>query len=380
MTTDASAGPQLPGFQPRPGQPAFYDPERRAWQVFRYEEVQRVLSDYTTFSSNRGGKLDPADPSTANVETIVNQDPPRHRQMRALMLQAFTPRAVARMEPHIRRLAHMLIDEVVGRGEMDVVEAVAAPLPLLVIAELLGVPQDDQQRLRRLSDTTVQFKTEDSAKARQMIQQYFLALVAQRRAEPREDLISALIAAKVDEQSLSDQEVVDYSLTLFVAGNETTRGLIGSAMVCFDLFPQALAEVRADPGLLPDAIEEVVRYIPPVSQFPRVAAVDTQIDGQDVRAGEWVMPWIQSANRDPAQFADPEVFDIRRNPNRHLSFGHGPHFCLGTSLARMEARIALEVLLERLAEIRFLHAAPLEPVIRPIGFGFRSVPIAFTPA
>ncbi len=380
MTTEATAEPQPPGLHPKPGQPAFYDPERRAWQVFRYEEVQRVLSDYSTFSSSRGGKLDPADPSTGSLETLVDQDPPRHRQMRALMLQAFTPRAIARMEPHIRRLAHLLIDREIDRGEMDVVKALAIPLPLLVITELLGVPQEDQQRLRLLSEATVEYTTEESARARQDMQQYFLALAAQRRAEPRDDLISALIAAEVDSERLSDHEVVNYALMLFVAGNESSSNLIASAMVCFDLFPEALAEVRADPSLLPGAVEEVLRYIPPTPQFPRIAAVDTTIDGQAVRAGEWVMPWIQSANRDPAQFPNPNTFDIRRSPNRHLSLGHGVHFCLGASLARMQVRIALEVLLERLAEIRFQHDTPVMPVVAPLSFGYRNVRIAFTPA
>ncbi|HEU4323024.1 MAG TPA: cytochrome P450 [Roseiflexaceae bacterium] len=380
MATDASAEPQPPGFHPRPGHPAFYDPERRAWQVFRYEEVQRVLSDYSTFASSRGGKLDPADPSTGSLETLVDQDPPRHRQMRALMLQAFTPRAVARMEPHIRRVAHQLIDQEIDRREMDVVKALAIPLPLLVITALLGVPQEDQQHLRLLSEAIVEYTTEESARARQQMQQYFLDLAVQRRADPREDLISALIAAEVDGVRLSDHEVLNYALMLFVAGNETSSNLLSSAMVCFDLFPQALAALRADPGLLPGAIEEVLRYIPPTPQFPRIAVVDTLIDGQEVRAGEWIMPWIQSANRDPAQFPNPDTFDIRRNPNRHLSLGHGVHFCLGAPLARMQVRIALEVLLERLAEIRFQHDPPVVPVVAPLSFGYRNVRIAFTPA
>ncbi|GAB4210567.1 MAG: cytochrome P450 [Roseiflexaceae bacterium] len=380
MASATTSAPQLPGLHPKPGHPAFYDPARGAWQVFRYNEVQRVLSDYSIFSSSRGGKVDPADPSTGSLETLVDQDPPRHRQMRALMLQAFTPRAVARMEPHIRELAHELIDQVIDRGAMDVVQALAVPLPLLVITGLLGVPKEDRQHLRRLSEAMMAYTTEESARMRQQMQQYFLELSQQRRREPREDLISALIAAEVDGIRLTDQEVVNYALVLFVAGNESTTNLIGNAMVCFDIFPEALAAVQADLSLLPNAIEEVLRYVPPTPQFPRIAAVDTQIDGQTVHAGEWVMPWIQSANRDPEAFATPDVFDIHRNPNRHLSLGHGPHFCLGASLARMEARIALEVLLERLGDIRFPHDAPLEPQIGPLSFSYRSVRITFTPA
>jgi len=373
------AAPGLPGLQPRPGQPAFYSPERRAWQVFRYESVQRVLSDFAVFSSNRGGRLDPSDPGTS-LETITNQDPPRHRQMRGLLNQVFTPRTVARLEPAIRRQTDELLDEVVDRGAADVVEALAVPLPLMVIAELLGVPEADQRRMRQLSDSSAEFNSQASAGARETIMRYFMTLAAQRRQEPRDDLISALVASEIDGVPLTDAEVVAYAATLLVAGNETTRNLIGSAALCLGLLPEVQTALRADPGLLPDAIEEVLRYVPPVAQFPRIATQDTAIDGQTVRAGEWVMPWIESANRDPEVFSDPEVFDMRRQPNRHLSFGYGAHFCMGAALARLEARIALERLLARTSEWRLQPGQTPEPHRRVIGFGYRHVPIVFARA
>ncbi len=368
--------PTLPGYHPTPDQAAYYDPERGVWHAFRYEEVQRVLSDYTVFSSERGGRLDPAGPSL-NFEHIVTMDPPRHRVMRGLFTQAFTSRTVAQLEPAIRRMVHTLLDRVAARGEMDVVEDLAVPLPLLVIMALLGVPDEQLPMMRVLSDGFLEINTEHSLMSREAAFQQFADLIALRRSQPRDDMISGLVAAEVEGERLSDRQINDFCLGLLVAGNETTRSLIGSAMLCFDRFPQAQAEVCADPSLLPGAIEEAVRFISPVVQFPRVVLADTTIDGQVVRAGEWVFPWIMSANRDPAFFANPDTFDIRRSPNRHLGFGYGIHYCVGAPLARLEARVALEILFERFEEIRFLHDAPLEPIMLPLTFGYKHLHIAF---
>ncbi|HEU4323157.1 MAG TPA: cytochrome P450 [Roseiflexaceae bacterium] len=369
----------LPGYHPTPGRAAYYDAERGVWHVFAYDEVQRVLSDHRLFSSDRGGKLDPAEGSL-EMELLIGMDEPRHRVTRSLLTQVFTPRRIAGLEPSIRRMAHALIDRVIARGtgEMDIVEDLAVPLPLQVIAALLGVPDELLPVMRVLSDGLAEVTTEHSLVSRDAAFQQFSELIAQRRAEPRDDLISALANAEVDGEHLDHTQLLGHCIELLVAGNATTRSLIGNAMICFDLFPQALADLRADPGLLPGAIEEVLRFVTPTQKFPRVAAVDTTIEGQTVRAGEWIFPWMMSANRDPAYFSNPDTFDIRRSPNRHLSFGHGIHFCLGAPLARLEARVALEVLFERLGEIRFLHDAPLEPISLPLVFGYRHVRIAFT--
>lgn len=366
----------IPGFEIKPAQSAYYDEQRQAWQVFRYREVQRVLSDYSTFTSQRSGRFDPTDPGT-NFENMVMYDPPKHTKMRGLMNQAFTPRTVTRMEPYIRTLTNQLIDAVIARGTMDIVEDFAVPLPLMVIAEMLGVPEDLLPEMRQITDAISEFTTEESVSSRERAFQRFAELIAQRRAEPRDDLISALVQAEEDGYRLTDSEVNSYCVGLILAGNESVRYQLANMMLCFEQFPEALAEVRADLSLLPGALEECMRYAPSVPQFPRIAAVDTTIDGQQVRAGEWVMPWIASANHDPEVFAHPEVFDIRRNPNRHLTFGYGPHYCIGAALTRLEVQIAFEILLNRLSEIRLDQSQPLKPMILPLIFGYKHVPVTF---
>ena len=367
----------LPGHPVTPGRPAYYDPERQAWQVFRYQEVKRVLSDYSTFTSQRGGRFDPRDPG-ATFEAPTEYDPPQHTKMRGLMNQAFTPRSIAKLEPFIRRLCNQLLDQVIDQGRMDLVEDFAVPLPLMVISELLGVPSEMLPEMRQLSDIFMDVTGEASIQARGQALAHFAELIAQRRAEPRDDMLSALIQAENDGFRLTDSQVNAYSVSLLVAGNETTRHLTGSTMLCLCLFPEAMAEVRADTSLLPGAIEEALRFTSPIRQFPRIARVDTAIEGQTVRAGEWVMPWIESANRDPEVFPNPDVFDIRRQPNRHIAFGHGPHFCIGAALARLQTQVAFTTLFERLGAIELDQSVALEPIVQVLAFGYTHVPLTFT--
>jgi cytochrome P450 len=377
MTTNPSSPSPVsfPDFYPTPGRPTFYDQQRQAWQVFRYAEVERVLSDYTTFSSKRG-KLDPQDRGR-NSASIVDLDPPRHRQLRSLVTQAFTPRMVETFEPRIIRLAHDLLDAVIDREEMDVMRDFATPLPMRVIAEMVGVPASDLALLRQWSLAAAPMTTPEAVQARNATVDYFITLVQQRHQQPGEDLLSTLLEAQIDGQHLTSFEVVSFCRTLFVAGKETTKNWIGNALACFDQHPDAFAQVQAQPELLPSALEEVLRYLPPVPTFPRVAARDTVLGEQEVKAGQWVIAHMDAANRDETQFAHPDTFEIRRNPNRHLTFGHGIHFCLGAPLARLEAKIALEVLFERLSSIEFMSNAPLEAIVNPLGYGIKSLPITF---
>ncbi len=366
----------FPGFEPTPGRTAYYDEQRQAWQVFRYHEVQRVLSDYTTFTSNRG-RLAPSSKVIPTSASMIELDPPRHNQLRSLVAQAFTPKAVAQIEPAIRSLAHQLLDTVIDQGEIDVVEDFAAPLPLLVINQLLGVPREDQQQVRVWCAAYAEASTPAAWEARSALLAYFTDLMEQRRKIPQDDLISALLSAQVDGQHLTESEVTSFCLLLIVAGNETTKNLIGNAVLCFDEYPRVMEEIRTEPALLPGAIEEVLRYLPPVPTFPRVARVDTVIEEQPVKAGQWVMPWIMSANRDQDQFSDPNRFDIRRSPNHHISFGTGVHFCLGAPLARLEARVALSVMFERLFEMQRVRTVPLEQIPNPIGYGVQHLSLTF---
>jgi cytochrome P450 len=344
--------------------------------VFRYSEVQRVLSDYTTFTSNRG-RLIPSSNVIPTSTSMIELDPPRHNQLRAPVAQAFTPKTVAQLEPSITRLAHQLLDTVIDQGEMDVVKDLSALLPLLVICRLLGVPDQDRQQMRQWCNAHAETTTPAAWQARSDLLAYFTNLLEQRRKIPQDDLVSTLLSAQVDGQHLTDDEIANFCLLMIIAGNETTKNLIGNALLCFDEYPIVMEQIRTDPDLLPGAIEEVIRYLPPTPSFPRIARVDTVIDGQAVKAGQWISPWIRSANRDPEQFANPDVFDIRRNPNRHISFGAGIHFCLGAPLARLEARVALTAMFERLTDMQRVRTIPLKPIIHPIAYGMYSLPFTF---
>lgn len=371
----------FPGFQVMPGMPAFYDEQRKTWLVFRYAEVQRVLSDYTTFSNERGG-IDPSQQSngagagTGNA-ALISLDPPRHRHYRALVSQAFTPRMVANLEPRIIAIVDTLLDRVIDQGKMDVVDDFSYPLSITVIAEMLGVPVSDQEQFKIWTEQFFEITSPQAAQAQNELGAYFQHIFEQHRQHPQNDLISALLDAQVDGQHLTEVELTIFCILLLLAGNDTTRNLIANAILCLDLFPEAMARLRAEPALLPTTIEEVLRYLPSVRTAPRIAAIDTTLDGQPVKAGQWVLPMLASANRDETVFPQAHVFDPARTPNRHLTFGHGIHFCLGAPLARLESKIALRRLLERMDHIERVRDVPLEPVTSPIVYGMKHVPITF---
>jgi len=359
----------------RQSTPVYREPGRPAWQVFRYDAVQRVLSDYRVFSSEpHYAPLEQREPIGAS---LINTDPPRHRQLRSLVSQAFTPRRVAQLEPRIVAIVDELLGRVQSSGAMDVIGDLAYPLPVIVIAELLGIPAADRQRFKEWSDAIVGGGRMDGRTAQWEMSQYFLAVVAERRREPRNDLISALLAAQIDGQHLSQAELLGFCVLLLVAGHETTTNLIGNAILTFAEHPEIMERLRAEPALLPDAIEEVLRYRSPVQVMFRHAVADTQLGDQEISAGNVVLAWIGSANHDEAQFPDAERFDITRSPNRHIAFGQGVHFCLGAPLARLEARIALGTMLERLPNIQVARGAYLEPQESFIVYGVKHLPITF---
>jgi cytochrome P450 len=374
-----SVASRFPGFDPTPGKPAYFDEQHDAWQVFGYREVLRVLSDFGTFSSSRGA-LDPNDTASTGSDSLNDLDPPRHRHVRSLVTGAFTARVVARMQDWVGELANELLDAVADRGEMDLIGDFSHQLPLRVIGRLVGFPAADLERLRQWGQTSGNVRAPDAVTSQLLMADYFDALIADRTREPRDDLLSALIAAEVDGIRLSRKEIIASCVLLLTAGTHTVRDLVGNAWLCLDRHPDAVADLRADPALIPGAIEEVLRYLPPVPQFPRVAVVDTQIDGQPVAAGQWVMARIPSANRDETEFPRPDEFDIRRQPNRHLTFGYGIHFCLGATLARAETKVALATMLRRLREVRVVPAASLVPHVSPFAYGMERIPVTFTAA
>lgn len=357
----------------RESAPVFLDPRRHNWSVFKYNDVQRVLSEHSTFSS-RFADFDSDQPLDAS---IVSMDPPRHRQLRSLVTLAFTPRTIARLEPRITAIVNELLDKVAPQGHMDVINDLSFPLPVIVIAELLGIPHEDRERFKLWSDQFIGATPSEGMDSQVAMSEYFKWVIAQRRAKPEDDLISALLAAQIDGKHLTEQELLGFCILLLVAGNETTTHLIGNAIWCFDEHPEAWAELRANPALLPDAIEEVLRYRSPLKMMFRVTTQDTRIGDKDIPAGVGVTAWIGSANRDEAQFPNAATFDIHRIPNRHLAFGHGIHFCLGAPLARLESKVALGIMLERFASIRRDRDAELEPVPAFILHGLKSLPVTF---
>jgi len=350
-----------------------FDDTQQCWHVLGHPEASAVLSDPAVFSSD----LTSLRPRQDDFElfqrgNFVNMDPPQHRKLRTLVSQAFTPRVVADLEPRIAEVTTGLLDQADDR--FDLIDALAYPLPVIVIAELLGIPTSDRGLFRSwadvllgqdidpdqaLSEASEQAVTAVAPVLREM-NAYFLDHIRSRRASPGDDLTSQLAQAEVDGERLADEEIVGFVGLLLIAGHITTTATLGNSVVSFQHNPDAAAEVRADPGLLPAAIEEVLRTRTPFPRLARITTVDAEVDGRHIPAGQVVIPWLTAANRDERVFAEPFRFDIHRKPNPHLTFGHGIHFCLGAPLARLEARVALRLLLERYRDVEVAGDTPVE--------------------
>jgi cytochrome P450 len=364
--------------QMRATNPVFFEPRARSWMVCRYDDAMRVLNDHTTFSSDprRFADLPGGMPI---MPSILAMDEPRHRKLRTIVHQAFTPRVVEQLAPRISAITHTLLDQVQARGEMDVIQDFAYPLPLTVIAELLGVFGEDRARFHAWSNTlTTGYQFEGKASTTQAREEssralnaYFEEMLTARRAAPRDDIISLLLAAEVDGEKLSDGELLEFCRLLLIAGHETTANLLGNAVVCFDAYPDVANQLREDISLLPGAIEEILRCFPSVSGDFLSKPTHTTLGGQLIGKYQPVLVIANSANYDEAQFPFADYFDIQRHPNRHLTFGHGIHFCLGAPLARLEARIALPILLERFPALRGVPGQSIEPIKSPFLAGVK---------
>ena len=370
--------------QMRAAAPVFQDDQSGSWHVFRYDDVQRVLSEHATFSSRMGGG-NPSGTGQLFSASLITTDPPRHRQLRSLVTQAFTPKAVDALAPRIAALTGELLDAMTtGGGSADLIRELAYPLPVIVISELMGIPAEDRERFKHWSDVVVsQTRTAPAGEGQESttseMVEYFLALIDQRRSRPGNDLISSLLAAEIEGQKLTVPELLGFCSLLLVAGNETTTNLIGNAVLCLAESPDIHARLLDEPGLIPQTLEEVLRFRSPVQSMYRVAAAETVLGGQRIPAGAPLVAWIGSANRDEQQFERAAEFDVDRNPNRHLAFGHGIHFCLGAPLARLEARIALESLLARFPGLSVAPDAQLERMESSIVYGLKSLPVNWLP-
>ncbi|GAA4863750.1 cytochrome P450 [Saccharopolyspora cebuensis] len=347
----------------RPERPVEYDATTGVWNVYGYAETVELLSDHATFSSDTGRLIPEAAGFTEG--NLPQLDPPEHQKLRKLVSHAFTPKVVADLEPRIAEVTAELLDGITDRTEL--VDDLAYPLPVIVIAELLGVPTDDRHLFKRWVDAmfaqTQKFSLVDPSEeqARQFedaleqvghLTAYLGEHVAERRRAPREDLLSKLVTAEVDGERLTQAEVVNFAMVLLIAGHITTTMLLGNTVLCLDAHPEQGAEVRADRSLVPAAIEESLRFLSPFAAASRATTREAVLGGQVIPADQVVLPWLAAANRDPAQFADPDTFDVHRHPNPQLGFGRGIHFCVGAPLARLEGRVALNMLFDRFPALR----------------------------
>ena len=336
-------------FLPEPDGPGY-------WGVFDYEHVMDVSRHPQRFGSHPNTMIqDAPDGDGGAGELMLNQDPPRHTQLRKLVNRGFTPRQVATLEPRVVAIIDRLLDRAATLRHFDLVRDVAVELPLQVIAELVGVPDDERhqvfawtEQMMSLDDPELGGTTADARRAMAEMFAYADRLAASRAAGTGDDLLSVILAAEVDGERLSQLDVDLFFMLLMNAGSETTRNLITGGMQALFEHPDERARLTADPALLPSAVEEMLRWVTPVLHFRRTAREDTTLGGQPIRAGDKVAVWYVSANRDDAQFPDPDRFDVGRTPNDHVAFGAGgPHFCLGAGLARLEARLLLGALLDR---------------------------------
>ena len=337
------------------------------WMVTRYADVTSVLRD-ERFSVRRP-MMEALAASTAlagMTRSLLFVDPPDHTRLRTLVTKAFTPRVVEGLRPRIRSIVDELLRPAARSGRVELIRDLAAPLPVIVIAELLGIPIADRERFKRWSDDLVVVADSSRAmagiveaeRAAGELGEYLRGIIAARRVFPRDDLISALVGAHDQGRGLSEEELLATCTLLLVAGNETTTNLIGNALLALVRHPNEFARLHADASLVRGAVEECLRYDSPVQLTSRVATCDVDVGGQLVRAGEEVDLLIGAANRDPEQFADPDRLDVMRTDCRPVSFGHGIHFCLGAALARVEAQIALETLTMRFPNTRLDDEAP----------------------
>ena len=359
------------------------------WAVTRYEDCVTVNRDYERFSSAVRGTMPfemPDEDVAQQGLMMLNMDPPLHTRYRRLVNKGFTPRMVRDLEANIHRVTDAIIDQVIEKGEADFVTDLSAELPLQVIAELLGVPRDDRHRMFEWSNRMVgnedpeyQTQAEEALVAAMELYAYAAELFAVKRIDPHADLMSVLTTVEVEGEQLSEMELELFFLLLTVAGNETTRNLMSGAMDTFFQHPDQWQRLLDDRSLLPRAVDEMLRFVSPVMNFRRTAMCDLTLSGTEIKAGDKVVFFHASANRDEDVFAEADTFDIGRDPNPHIAFGGGgPHFCLGANLARMEIRVMFEHLLDRMPDIR--RRGDLQRLQSQFINGVKHLPVAFTPA
>lgn len=356
--------PWLRGRQP--AQIVKQDAATGMWNVYGYPEVLQILGDTETFTSDVT-RLFPPELAASSEGDLTLMDGPMHRKLRKLASHAFTPKTVADLEPRIAELTAELLDAVDG-DRFDMVATLAFPLPVIVIAELLGVPASDRDMFGAMvndvldlgaemaanpnGETEENPQTQSKVESMNSLKGYLLQHATERRKQPRQDLLTRLVEAEVDGDRLSDSQVVSFAALLLAAGFITTAMLLGNTMLCLDAFPEQVALVRKDRSRVPAVIEESLRFLSPVAMGIRATNSEVELAGQRIPADRLVQIWMAAANRDPRQFARPNEFDPDRKVLSHLSFGRGAHFCMGAPLARLEGRVALNLVLDRFESLR----------------------------
>ena len=333
------------------------------WRLTRYDDIERLLREVRA-GVRRSDGTRPGEESTGGSEFMLQQDPPDHTRLRKLVSKAFTPRAIERWRPRAEAIVEELLDRVEAKGELDVIADLALPVPSTLICEMLGVPVEDRASFTVwTADAThglaAQMSPPDvverAAQAAEHLEEYFEDLIQSRRQEPREDLLSDLIRAEEAGDRLSRNELLSQSIGLLIAGFETTIGLIGNGVRALIRHPRELEKLRRDPGLIESAVEECLRYDGPIPLTVRILHEDAEFAGIRVPKDAQVFAMLAAANRDPEVFQEPDRFDIERRDNRHLAFGGGTHFCLGTHLARLEAQLAIGGLVRRLPGLELVN-------------------------
>ncbi|MGQ0832003.1 MAG: cytochrome P450 [Microthrixaceae bacterium] len=366
----------------RANAPVYWDGE--IWGITRYSDLRDVSRNPDVFS-NAGGIR----PGFAPLPMMIDMDDPAHLKRRKLVNKGFTPRRVRDSEPAVRRACTEILDAVCEDGDADLVGDIAAHLPMIMIGDALGVRPEHRADLLRWSDDMVKGQDvnatadqlEAAATAFGEYWAYATEVIADRRANPRDDLLSVLVHAEVDGDRFADDEIIHESLLILVGGDETTRHVISGGVHQLLLHRDQWDAVAADPTLRPSAVEEMLRWVSPIKNMVRTATRDTTLFDQKIREGDELMLLYPSANRDEDVFDEPFRFDVRRTPNEHVAFGFGPHFCLGASLARLEIDVMLELLLERMPDLELADRAA-EPTLRPANFisGIERLPVTFAPS
>lgn len=376
----------------RKNNPVEYNDKAGVWNAYKYDDVKRILTNHVDFSSDfTKSQIAQPEQEAPFRRSLLSSDPPLHRHLRSTISSAFTATTIERLGPRIREIANDMIDRVIEKGSMDLVRDFSYPLPVTVIAELLGIPTRDRDLFKKWADELLKFiqeaietgnrgRNQKLEQLQKEMDDYFLNVIAEKRTKPGQDLVTQLINAETDKAKLSQEDILSFCALLLQAGHLTTVNLINNCTWSLLERPGQMAQVKKDPfTLLKPAIEETLRYRSPVQALVRFATKDVQAGDKTIKAGQRVIPWLGSANRDEAVFENSEEFDVTRSINPHVAFGAGIHLCLGAPLARLESHIAMEILLGRLHDLKLAcDPSSLEPANGSLFlYGVKGLPLTF---